>query len=107
MILFYYFIGGTAVRGSAYGKPNRTIVLSTVDCAGTENSLQDCQSSILSPDDGRTLYPHVAVAGVMCVDSTPAPTTGGSSGVVSTNSAAIGLAIVMIFLILIILVTIG
>lgn len=80
--------------------------MSTVGCTGSETTLQDCQSTLLSPDDGRTLYPHVGVAGVMCQESTT-PTATTQTTVLSNNSAGIGLAIVMVLLVLTIVATIG
>lgn len=81
--------------------------MSTVGCTGSETTLQDCQSTLLSPDDGRTLYPHVGVAGVMCQESTTPPTATTQTNALSTNSAGIGLAIVMVLLVLTIVATIG
>lgn len=80
--------------------------MSTVGCTGSETTLQDCQSTLLSPDDGRTLYPHVGVAGVMCQESTTQTATTQAT-VLSNNSAGIGLAIVMVLLVLTIVATIG
>ena len=97
-------IGGDAITGSVYGKPNRTIQLSNVACAGSEASLDICSSTLLTPDEGRDLFPRVNVAGVKCF---PNVTTDALSQVVSKNNAVIGLAVVGVLLAVSILVTLG
>lgn len=62
-------IGGDPVTGSAYGKPNRTIQLSNVMCSGSESSLDGCDSTLLTPEEGRNLFSHVNVAGVKCLSN--------------------------------------
>ena len=62
-------IGGDAVTGSLYGKPNRTIQLSNVRCTGSESSLDACDTTLLTPEEGRNLFPHVNVAGVKCLSN--------------------------------------
>lgn len=84
-------IGGDAVVGSVYGKPNRTILLSNVACTGSESAIDVCDSLELSPDEGRDLFPRVNVAGVKCFQDV---TTDPLSQVVSQNTAVIGLGIV-------------
>lgn len=91
------FVGGKAVIGSMYGKPNRTIILTVVDCTGTEESLLDCQSLLLTSDEGRSLYTSVNVAGVECTDDTAATT---SPQVLSDNNALIGVGLVVVLLVL-------
>ena len=62
-------IGGDPVTGSVYDKPNRTIQLSNVTCTGSESSLDGCDSTLLTPEEGRNLFSHVNVAGVKCLSN--------------------------------------
>ena len=99
---FSHLIGGDAVTGSIYGKPNRTIQLSNVACAGSETSLDACDSTSLTPDEGRDLYSRVNVAGVKCY---PNVTTDALSQVVSKDNAVVGLGVVGVLLAVSILIT--
>ena len=103
--MFYqlcHLIGGDGIIGSVYGKPNRTVQLSNVACTGSETSLDACDSTSLTPDEGRDLYSRVNVAGVKCF---PNVTTDALSQVVSKNNAVIGLGIVGVLLAVSIIVT--
>lgn len=71
------FVGGTAVTGSAYGKPNAPILVSNTDCIGSERTLRNCQYTQLTEDESATLYAKASVAGVKC--SSPVTTTQPST----------------------------
>ena len=104
-------IGGDAITGSVYGKPNRTIQLSNVACAGNETSLDVCSSTLLTPDEGRDLFPRVNVAGVKCFpnvtsNTTPNVTTDASSQKMNKDDGfIIGSVILGVLLAMSILVT--
>ena len=59
-------VGAQAVLNSYYGKPDRTLHLSTVVCTGPEERLTECSLSLLSLEDGKDIVKHVGVAGVSC-----------------------------------------
>ena len=99
-----HLIGGDAVTGSIYGKPNRTIQLSNVACAGSETSLDACDNTLLTPEEGRDLFSRVNVAGVKCFPNVT--TADALSQVVSKDNAVIGLGVVGVLLAVSILVTI-
>ena len=65
-ILLISIAGATAVIGSHYGKPNRTIQLMNVVCNGSEEELDRCQKMLLTPEDGVAQFSKVNVAGVNC-----------------------------------------
>lgn len=55
------------VYNSTFGKPNRAIYLSNVNCDGMEDKLEDCRhSSKYTLERGRLLLPYVQVVGVRC-----------------------------------------
>lgn len=66
--------------GSAYSKPNLTVHLSNVYCAGSEQNIAECLYTSLSLEDGKALLDQVEVAGVSCqqVNICEAPPTGGT-----------------------------
>ena len=66
-------LGGTPRINSYYGKPNLTLVTSSVVCGGTEQTISDCSVNWLTLDQGKTVVSHVEVAGVTCVPNTPPP----------------------------------
>ena len=59
---------------SFYGKPDRTLHLSTVACTGSEDKLAECSSERLSLEDGKVIIKHVGVGGVSCTSSLPIST---------------------------------
>ena len=65
-ILLISIAGATAVSGSYYGKPNRTIQLTNVVCNGSEEELDRCQKTLLTPENGVAQFSRVNVAGVNC-----------------------------------------
>ena len=65
-------VGTIARINSYYGKPNITLISSSVNCNGSETSLGQCGITYLSFDDGKVAAAHVGVAGVFCL---PMPTT--------------------------------
>ena len=65
--------GGTPRLNSYFGKPNLTLVASSVVCAGSEQTINDCSAIWLSLDQGKTAVAHVEVAGVTCTPNTPPP----------------------------------
>ena len=58
--------GVQAVLNSFYGKPDRTLHLSTVACTGSENKLVECSFQLLPLEDGKSIVKNVDVAGVSC-----------------------------------------
>ena len=75
-------IGTEPKYGSQYGKTNKTIHLTDVSCAGTEESINDCTLSILSLQEGKSALQNTDVAGVKCYTPdrcVPPPAAGGSS----------------------------
>ena len=64
---------------SAYGKPNKTVQLSNVDCIGNETTLDSCKGERIAYDEGRNLYIHINAAGVDCYSTSNA--LGPSSNV--------------------------
>ena len=73
--MFPYFqtliAGSQAVLNSFYGKPDRTLHLSTVVCTGPEEKLTECSLTLLSLENGKDTVQHVDVAGVSCQLSPP------------------------------------
>ena len=58
---------GTVVRyGSYYGKPNRTIHLSDVQCSGDEKDIVSCNFKKYSLEEGKNKLNFINVAGVKC-----------------------------------------
>lgn len=54
------------MRNSAFGKPNRPIWLSNVNCDGLEDELDDCTWTRYSIQQARIQLPSAVVAGVRC-----------------------------------------
>ena len=107
-ILYYYFIVvATPLTGSYYGKPNRTIQLSNTGCNGTEMKLDDCDATILSPQDGLAQFNSVNVAGVNCGASTTSATTEKSSAIEGRTHLLAALVVVVVLLIVAVLVIVG
>ncbi len=67
------YIGSQAVLDSEYGRPNKTIHLSNVNCDGTELNIDECTKSVIALVDGKTVYKNNAVAGVDCMPEPPTP----------------------------------
>ena len=57
-------IAGEAIFGSKFGKTNRSVRYSNVNCYGNEKRLADCPHHTLEFDAGRTY--NTEVAGVDC-----------------------------------------
>ncbi|XP_019854372.1 PREDICTED: scavenger receptor cysteine-rich domain superfamily protein-like [Amphimedon queenslandica] len=78
-----YTTQGTIVqRGSLYGKPAKTIHITSLGCSGTESSVADCTVSTISLAQGKALLATSDVAGVKCYtpdQCVPPPAGGGSS----------------------------
>ena len=51
---------------SPYGKPNLTVLFSSVRCTGSESQITDCATNSLTFEEGRKLVKHIGVAGVYC-----------------------------------------
>ena len=56
-----------AYLGSKYGKPNKTLLLSEVQCGGDEVQLDQCAYNFHSLSEGKALIQEVEVAGVACL----------------------------------------
>ena len=69
-LLLNLFTGATALYGSAYGKSNKTIHLSNVNCGGSEERIDDCTKTTIPLNDGKTIYASINVAGVQCIPYT-------------------------------------
>ena len=55
------------IRGAKYGKGRGSMILSSVQCTGTEASLDSCQYVVLGSN---SQYDHLRDAGVVCGDLT-------------------------------------
>ena len=62
-----------AVYNSKYGKFNKTIHATSVQCVGNEFSLTECQKTLYSLYSGRLQLRTAKVAGVDCVHDEPTP----------------------------------
>ena len=51
---------------SLYGKPNRSVLYTAIQCNGSEDNIIHCSSNELSYDKGHELIVEVDVAGVSC-----------------------------------------
>ena len=58
--------GSRYFSDSPYGKPNLTVLFSSVRCTGSESRISDCATSSLTFEEGRKLVKHIGVAGVYC-----------------------------------------
>ena len=58
--------GSRYYSDSPYGKPNLTVLFSSVRCTGSESRITDCATSSLTFEEGRKLVKHIGVAGVSC-----------------------------------------
>ena len=59
--------GSRYYSDSPYGKPNLTVLFSSVRCTGSESRISDCATSSLTFEEGRKLVKHIGVAGVSCI----------------------------------------
>lgn len=64
--------------GSYYGKPNKTLLLSELQCGGDEVALDQCAYVFHPLVEGKVLINKVNVAGVACLPSgcTPSSVSG-------------------------------
>ena len=62
--MHFFVIAGEAIFESKYGKPNRSIRYSNVNCYGNEKRLADCAHHTLEFDSGSRY--NTEVAGVDC-----------------------------------------
>ena len=58
---------------SYYGKSNKTIHASNVQCSGSEYSIKECHKTEYSLDSGKQLIQTADVAGVDCIYDEPTP----------------------------------
>ena len=63
--------GSFAVLDSSFGRPNKTVHLTNVMCAGTEGNINECSKTVISLIEGKTLYKNNQVAGVDCIPEPP------------------------------------
>lgn len=61
----------SAVLGSFYEKPNRTVHFTNVACSGSEQTISECSKSSYSLAAGKTAISSVEVAGVQCLNNQP------------------------------------
>ena len=66
-------LGATAVYGTPYGKPNKAVHVSNVNCDGSEERIGDCTKTSISLSEGKTTYKYASVAGIKCLPP-PDPT---------------------------------
>ena len=66
--------GSRYYSDSPYGKPNLTVLFSSVRCTGSESQISDCATSSLTFEEGRKLVKHIGVAGVYCKQHCPIAT---------------------------------
>ena len=59
-----------ALVGSPFGKANKTIHLTNVNCVGSEERIDDCTKNTVPLYDGKTIYANVDVAGIQCIPHT-------------------------------------
>ena len=71
IIIIIIIIGAVSFTDSHYGKPNKTVHLSNVDCSGLEDSLKECDASHIPPDKGSDLFHFVDVVGMSCKKQEP------------------------------------
>ena len=79
----------TPIHGSKYGKPNKTIHLKDVSCAGHEHNLAECTKTQLYLYSGKLALPVTNVAGVDCIYDVPTepPCVPKPQGVYTPGSA--------------------
>ena len=70
---------------SYYGKPNKTVHLSGVQCNGEETRISECVYTKYSLEDGRTIPD--AVAGVRCASATKTTTTTTTTTATTTTTS--------------------
>ena len=79
-------VGATAVYGTFYGKPNKAVLVSNVNCNGNEERIADCTKTSISLSEGKTTYKSASVAGIKCLPA-PDPTCVDNINGVPTGSA--------------------
>ena len=79
-------IGATAVYGSFYGKPNKAVHVSNVNCFGSEERIGDCTKTSISLSEGKTTYKSASVASIKCLPP-PDPTCVDNTDGVPSGSA--------------------
>jgi deleted-in-malignant-brain-tumors protein 1 len=100
-----YYIGGDAVLGSYYSKPNKTILYNNFGCNGSETFLRYCPNVEIASEESRELYNHVNVAGVNCLENIP--TKDPLASAISDEGSVAGLVIVVLLLMATIIAIIG
>lgn len=78
-----FFLDAKSYLGSYYGKPNKTLILSEVQCGGDEEQLDQCAYNFHSLAEGKSLISEVQVAGVACLPNGCVPSS--VSGTQCTN----------------------
>ena len=78
--------GAISSTDSRYGKPNRTVHLSKVECTGYERNIEECETEQIPEEDGQELYKYIDVAGVSCLRVKP-PTSSSYASTVSTTTS--------------------
>ena len=66
----YVCVNSAFTTGSMFGKPNKVIHVSGVQCSGDEIRINECPAKHHSLEEGKKLIPSVEVAGVICYTPT-------------------------------------
>lgn len=66
-------LGALAVYDSTYGRPMKTVHLLNVGCDGNELNINECTKTVLSLNEGKTMYKNATIAGVSCNPQPPTP----------------------------------
>ena len=66
----YVCLNSDFTTGSMFGKPNKVIHVSGVQCNGDEIRISECSAKHHSLEEGKKLIPSVEVAGVICYTPT-------------------------------------
>ena len=97
-----FLVSSIAVGGSQFGKPNKTVFMTEVNCDGTERTLPSCDAVKLPPEDGKGLHNVIDAAGVQCMSQSSTSQLGSSAPAGLTAGAVILGVLVVISLAVII-----
>ena len=81
-----YCTGTVSHIGSFFGKPDKTVHLSNIQCMGDEENINECTKTVFSLEEGKNKLKTVQVAGVECyVPNECMPPPAGGSDCVNGN----------------------